>query len=134
MVEIVVILRVEREVQDSDDVHGFQTIVPLSFFSLFADGECGVVETPVFEKLLFAALHFHQDFLAAFVFAIHVEYRPAVTFPSAYVFRVQVGERVDFLPPLQQAVDEADEQILVHLCPEQFLESEIRIGVYIAVW
>ena len=59
VVEVAFVLVVEGEVEDTDDVHGLEAVVPVSPLALFLDGESGVVEAAVLEELLFPALHFY---------------------------------------------------------------------------
>ena len=118
---MVVILRgtvVHDKIKDADDINRLQTVVPFSPFALFADGKRGIIQAAVFEELLFAALHLHQDFFASLRLAIHIEHRPAVCLPRAEMFRIEIGQILDFLTPAEQAIDETDEQFLVHLRPE----------------
>ena len=132
--EVAFVLLVEGEVEDADDIHGLEAVVPVSPLALFLDGKGGVVEASVLEELLFPALHLNQDLLAPLVLAIHVEHGLAVGLADAEVFRVEVRERTHLLFSLEQAVDEADEQVFVHLRSEKLLEPEVRIRVHVAVF
>ena len=59
------------------------------------------------------------------VLAVHVEHGTAVGLARAQVLGIQVGQLLDLLTTVKQAVDEADQKILVHLRPEQLLEAEV---------
>ena len=125
---------VELEIQDANDIDGFQPVVPLSFLSLFADGESGIVKATILEELLFATLHLHQYLFAIFVLAIHVEHCLAVGLARAKVFRVEISQVFHHLLAMEQAVDEADEQVFVDFGAEQFLETEIGVRIDITVF
>ena len=123
------VLRMETEIQDAYRVNALQTIIPVSTGSLFTNGKGRIIKAPVFEKLLLALLHLHQEIFALFVRAIDIKHGTAVVFLRAQVFRVQVGDVADFLTALQQGIQETDKQILVDFRTEQFLEREIRIKI-----
>ena len=134
VVEIVVVRLVEREVEYTDDVDGLQLIIPFAFLSLLSDGEGGVVDASVLEEPLFSPLHFDQEFFSFFILAIDVEYGFPVGFSRPEVFRVEVSQVRDHFFSAKQTVDEADEQVLVHLGAEQFLESEVCVRVDVSVF
>ena len=50
------------------------------------------------------------------------------------MFGVQVGQFLDLLTTVKQAVDEAGQKALVHLRPEQLLEAKVGVGVDVAVF
>ena len=106
---------VEAEVEDADDVHALQLVVPVAAAGLFADGKCGVIQAAVLEELLLAALHLHQELFAELVLAVHVEHGAAVGLARAQVLGVQVRQFLDLLP-------------------EQLLEAEVGVGVDVAVF
>ena len=125
---------VETKIQDADGVHPLQLIVPLATRSLFPDGKGRIINAAVLEELLFALLHLHQENLALVVFAIHVEHGTAVILLCTEVFRIQIIDIQYDLTPLQQGVQETDEQILVHFCPEKLLKCKIRVEIDIPVY
>ena len=49
------------------------------------------------------------------------------------MLRIEVGQVFHHFFSVQEAVDEADEQVLVYFGAEQFLESEVGIGVDVSV-
>ena len=106
MAVLVRVRAVEAEVEDADDVHALQLVVPVAAAGLLTDGESGVVEAAVLEELLLAALHLHQELLTVLVLAVHVEHGAAVGLARAQVLGVQVGQFLDLLTPVKQAVDE----------------------------
>ena len=133
MVIVIAVLVVKREVQYPDDVHRLQPIVPLPLVSLFPNRKRRIIKTAVLEKLLLPALHLHQNLLTLLVLAIHVENRAAVSLARPKMLRVKVSQILDLLLPSQQTVDETLQQVLVHLGPEQLLETEIRVRIHIPV-
>ena len=49
------------------------------------------------------------------------------------MLRIEVGQVFHHFLSVQEAVDEADEQVLVDFGAEQFLESEVGVGVDVSV-
>ena len=132
LVVVVRPLLLEAEVQDADGVDALQLVVPHSLGGLLADGEGGVIDAAVLEELLLALLHLHQEVLPLLVLAIHVEHGTAVVFLRAQTLRVEVGDVPHHFLPVQQRVEEADEQLLVDFRTEQLLESEVGIKVHVS--
>lgn len=133
LVVVGVIFLVKTEVQDADGIDALQAVVPLATGRLLADGEGGVVHATILEELLLTLLHLHQEMLTLLVHAIYVEHRTAVVLLRAQVLRVQVGDLADLLPPVQQGVQEADEQLLVRLRAEQSLEREVGVKIDVSL-
>ena len=123
----------KNEVEDADDIHSLQLIVPFSTGSLLANGEGGIIQTAVLEKLLLTPLHLHQNLLPLLVLTIHVENSPPVILLRAQVFGVQIGHVLDNLLAKQQRIEKTHEQFLVHVCAEQQLESEVGVRINVAV-
>ena len=117
---------------------GFEAFLVGLVFRLVELGDLGGVEElhehAVLEELLLPALHFHQELLPVLVLAVHVEHGAPVGLTRAQVLGVQVGQGTDLLTPVKQAVDEAYQQVLVHLRTEQLLEAEVGVGVDVAVF
>ena len=115
---------------------GFEALLVGLIFRLLGDlgGVEELREHAVLEELLLAALHLHQELLTVLVLAVHVEHGAAVGLARAQVLGIQVGQLLDLLTTVKQAVDEADQKLLVHLRPEQLLEAEVGVGVDVAVF
>ena len=130
--EIGAVVVVDVEVQDTDYVDSLQGVVPVSSFRLFPDGEGSIIQAPVLEKLLFRLLHLYQNLFSLFVFTIHIEHGFPVQFPGTQVFGIQVSQVFHHFLSVEKGVDEAYQQFLVHFCPEQLLESEVGVRVYVS--
>ena len=70
-------------------------------------------------------LHFYNELLAVFAFAIYIKDGSAVGIDISYVLWVQIRYVLHNLFAIKQAVEEANEQILVHCCSENSLETEV---------
>ena len=125
--------RIETKIQDANGVDGLQTIIPIATRCLLAHGERRIVNAAVLEELLLAFLHFHQKILAPLVRAVDIEHGTAVIFLRAQMFRIEIGDVLDFLASLQESVEKTDKQVLVDFCSKKFLEREIRIEIDITV-
>ena len=116
----------------------FEALLVGLVFRLVELGDLGGVEElrehAVLEELLLAALHLHQELLTVLVLAVHVEHGTAVGLARAQMFGVQVGQFLDLLTTVKQAVDEADQKVLVHLRPKQLLEAKVGVRVDVAVF
>ena len=119
----------EGKIEDADEVNSSQLIVPVAFLSLLLNREGRIEETSVFEEILFGLLHFDDEALAIFAYAIEVEYGLTVSFRIAEVFVSGVAEVFDMMFAGQDLVEEIDEYILVGLGAEQFFETEIGEGI-----
>ena len=108
-------------------------VVPRSLGGLLADGGGAVVNAPVLEVFLLCLLHLHNEAAAIDRRAIDIEDGTAVSVAVAEVLAVQVLY-VGYLAllSLKEGIEETDEQVFVHLCTEEFLETEVGIGVYVA--
>jgi len=63
--------------------------------------------------------------------AIDVEHGVAAAVVGSEDLRVDVADVGDGGPfSLEHGVEEADEDVLVGLCAEEFLEPEVRVGVH----
>lgn len=133
MVEVIVVFRVELEIQNTDYINRFQAIVPLPFLTLLVDGKCGVIKATVLEELLLATLHLYQNLLAAFVLTVNIEDGTPVCLRSAQMFRIQVSQVADHFLAAQQAVDKTYQKFLVHLRTEKHLKTEIGIRIDVSV-
>ena len=98
-------------------------VVPL--WCLFSDREGGVEEGAVLEIRLISILHFNDELLAVFALTIYIEDVFAVGIYISYVLRVQIRYVLHNLSAIKQAVEEANEQILVHCCSKNSLEAEV---------
>ena len=130
--EIRIVFVVDVEVQDADHVNSLQRVVPIPPFRLFSDGEGSIIQTPVLEKLLFSLLHLYQNLFSLFILTIHIEHGLPVQFPSTQVLGIQVSQVFHHFLPVEKRVDEANQQFFVHFSPEQLLESEVGVRVYIS--
>ena len=120
----------EHEVEDADRVDILQMIVPRSLGRLLADGRGGVIDAAVLEEGLFRLLHLHDEAASVPGCAIDIEDGAAVATAVAEVFAVEVLDVLNLLlTVVEQGVEETDEQVLVHLRAEKFLEAEVSVGV-----
>ena len=121
---------VQREVEQADRVDVLQSGVPRALRGLLAYGEGGVVDAAVLEIGLLCLLHLHDEAPAVARHAVHVEHCAPVAVAVAQLLAVEVLH-VGYVQVLgcEQRVEEADEQVLVHLCAEQPLETEVGVGV-----
>ena len=119
-----ILVHVEVEQRNSIDMIEFEIPVT-SLGSLFTDWESGVEEGAVLEISLVGILHFHDELLAVFAFAIYVEDGLAVGIYISHVLRIQIRHILHNLSAIKQAVEEANEQILVHCRSEYSLEAEV---------
>ena len=121
------------EVQEADGVDRVQVKIPVTAtLRLFANGKRGIVYSAVFEKLLVDVLHLHDEFLATFVGAVHVEYGTACVGAVTEVLRVEVCNVAHRLLAVEQGVEETYKQFFVELGPEKTFKSEISMWVYVS--
>lgn len=120
---------VHAEVEDANRIDLVEHEVPLSLRRLLLDGVGGIVDASVFEVLLVRLLHFDEEFLSLFVFAIDVEHRLAFGSVVAEVLHVEVGEVFDDLLAVEQGVEETDEQFLVDFRAKQLFEGKVGVEV-----
>ena len=97
----------------------------ITFGCLLTDRKGRIEQSTIFEISLIGILHFYDELLAVFSFAIHVEDSLAVGINITDVLRVQIRNVLNNLSAIEQAVEEANEQILVHCCSKNALEAEI---------
>ena len=93
--------------------------------SLLTDREGGIEQGTILEVCLVCILHFHDKLLAVFSFAIYIKDGSAVGIDISHMLRVQILHVLHNLSAIKQAVEEANEQILVHRCSENSLETEV---------
>jgi len=98
-------------------------LIPLG--CLFSDREGGVEEGAILEIRLVRILHFYNELLAVFAFAIYIKDGSAVGIDISHMLRVQIRYVLHNLSAIKQAVEEANEQILVHCCSKNSLETEV---------
>ena len=117
---------VHVEVEQGYGVDMIELEIPVTpLWCLFTDRERGVEEGAVLEISLVGILHFNDELLAVFSFAIHVEDSTAIGIDIPDVLRVQIRNVLYNLSAIKQAVEEANEQILVHCRSKNSLEAEI---------
>ena len=117
---------VHVEVEQRNSIDMIELEIPVTaLWCLLANRESGVEEGAVLEISLVGILHFNDELLAVFSFAIHVEDGTAVGIDIPDVLRVQIRNVLYNLSAIKQAVEEADEQILVHCRSKNALEAEI---------
>ena len=129
VVHVFGVVLAEAEVEDSDGVDLAQAEVPLAFRSLFLDGESGIVDASVDEVFLFGLLHLDEELFATVVFAIDIEDGLSLGGGCPHVLDVEVVQVGDDLASGEERVEKADEQVFVHLCAEELLESEVCVEV-----
>ena len=134
MVEILRISIVEAEIENTYRIDGLEIIVPaVAAYSLVANRESRIEHAAVFEKLLLGFLHLHKKLLAFFILAIDIEHGLAVKLARTKLFTVEIGKVAYDLLPIEHRIKETDEQVLVDLRAEQFLEREISIKVDVSL-
>ena len=119
----------EGEIQDPHRINILQAIVPLALGSLLTDWISGIVDAAVLEILLLRFLHLHDDAATVRQLTIDIKHSLAVSEALAQMLVVQVGEARNLKLVLKQGVKETDQQILVQLRAEQFLESEVCVRI-----
>ena len=124
----------KHEIQHANGIDIVQMVVPLlAFYSLLADGERGVIDAAIFEVLLLRFLHLNDETAAVARHAVHIEHGATVTIALAKVLGIQVLYIGNLLfLAIEQGIEETDEQVLVHFCTEEFLETEIGIRIDVA--
>ena len=115
MMKVVVFFIAEPEVQYSYNINGLKLVVPFTLKTLLSYRECGVIDAPVLEKLLFAALHLNKDFLATLILAIYIEHGTAVTLRRTQMLGVEILQITNNLSATKQTVDETYQKFLVYL-------------------
>ena len=122
------------EVQKGDGVHVAQLEVPVrTLASLLPDGERGVEQRAVLEELLVGVLHLDDELLAVLTLAIYVEYCLPVGIEVADMLVVHVHHVLHHLCAVEQAVEEAYQEVLVRCSAEYALEAEVRQQAYVSV-
>ena len=105
---------VHVEVEQSNCVDMVEFEVPfVTLRSLLTDREGGIEQGTILEVRLVCILHFHDELLAIFSFAIYVKDGLAVGVDVAHVLRIQILHVLNNLSAIKQAVEETDQQILV---------------------
>ena len=100
---------------------------------MLANGKGGVIESTVFEKILFAFLQFDDEFLTAFVLAIEIEDGLAVDIGVAELFGLQVGQITDLaLLLFVEFIEEIEEQVFVLFYAEGLFEAVIGEQIDVA--
>ena len=79
----------------------------------------------ILEIRLVGILHFNDELLAVFALAIYIKDGSAVGIYISDVLRIQIRYVLHNLFAIKQAVEEANEQILVHRCSKNSLETEV---------
>ncbi len=97
-------------------------IALIRLMRLFSDREGGVVEGAILEIRLVRILHFYNELLAVFAFAIYIKEGSPVGIDISHKLRVQIRYVLYNLSAIKQAVEEANEKILVHRSSKQFSE------------
>ena len=93
--------------------------------SLLTDREGGIEQSTVLEVRLVCILHFNDELLAVFALTIDIEDGFAVGIYISHVLRIQIRHILHNLFAIKQAVEEANEQILVHCRSKNSLEAEV---------
>ena len=124
----------KHKVQHPHGIDIIQMVVPLlTLHRLLTDGEGRVIDATVLEILLLSLLHLNDETAAVARHAVHIEHCAAVTVAFTEILCIQILNIQNLLlPPVEQRIQETDEQILVHLGTEQLLEAEVGVGVDVA--
>ena len=118
------ILHVEVEKRHGIDVVELE--VPVGALNgLLTYGEGGVEERAVLEELLVGVLHLDDEFLAILTLAIDVEDGLTLGIVVADVFGVEVLDVLDHLLAVEEAIEKADEQLLVGSRTKDALEPKV---------
>ena len=133
MVIVVRSIVAELEVEYAYHIDGFQLIIPFALETLLTDWESGVIDAPVLEVLLLAALHLHKYLLATLILAIYIEHGAAVTFRRTQMLGVEIIKVAYHFLAAKQAVDETYQKFLVYFRAEKHLETEVGIRIDISV-
>ena len=115
-------------VEDTDEIDIVEVVVPFPV-GLVEDGKGGVRKGPVHELAVRAFLHLDDEALAVGALAIDVEDGEGVGVDA--VLLVEEGDLGDGLAG-DDGVEELDEQGLVAVCGEEFLETEIGSGAEVS--
>ncbi len=97
----------------------------ISLGCLFANRESRVEKGAILEIRLVRILHFYDELLAVFAFAIYIKDGSAVGIDISDVLWIQILHVLHNLSAIKQAVKEANEQILVYCCSKNSLETEV---------
>jgi hypothetical protein len=98
-------------------------VIPLR--GLLANRESGVEKGAILEIRLVGVLHFYDELLTVFALAIYIKDGSAVGIDISHMLRIQIRHILHNLSAIKQAVEEANEQILVHCCSKNSLETEV---------
>ena len=117
---------VHAEVEQGNGIDMIELEIPLiPLGRLFSDREGGVEEGAILEIRLVRILHFYNELLAVFALTIYIKDGSAVGIDISHMLRVQIRYVLHNLFAIKQAVEEANEQILVHCCSKNSLETEV---------
>ena len=117
---------VHAEVEQGNGIDMIELEIPLiPIGRLFSDREGGVEEGAILEIRLVRILHFYNELLTVFALAIYIKDGSAVSIDISYVLWIQILHVLHNLSAIKQAIKEANEQILVHCCSENSLETEV---------
>ena len=119
----------KHEIENPHGIDPFELEIPVTPLSLFTDGESGIKHTTILEIVLLRLLHFYNESFAGNVFAVHVENGLAVQHAATQLLAVAIGDVTYLLMPLEERVEETDEQFLVHFSAEKLLEAKVGIWV-----
>ena len=109
------------EVEQCNSIDMIELEIPVApLWCLFTNRESGVEEGAVLEIRLVRILHFYNELLTVFALAIYIKDGSAVSIDISYVLWIQIRHVLHNLSAIKQAVEEANEQILVHCCSENF--------------
>lgn len=119
------------EVEDGDEVYGAQLKQPfLTLFVLLANGQAYIEQGAVLEIGRIDLLHLHDETLAVYTGAKDIEDGPPFQGYPWQVLGIAEREFGDPVVGRQQLVQKVDQEIpAAVLFAEEFLETEIRVGV-----
>ena len=119
-----ILVHLEVEQGNSIDIIEFEIpVIPLR--CLLTNRESRIEERSVLEIRLVGVLHFNDELLAVFPFTIHVKDGFAVGIDIPHVLWIQIRNILHNLSAIKQAVEEANQQILIHCRSKNALEAEI---------
>ena len=120
----------QGEVEYGHEIDGVNLVLPLqSFLSLLGNGLAGIVDASVLEVGLCLVLHLYDEVFVVLVLAVEVVYQGSSVDGLRGDFLVEEGEVGNFPFPLQQVVEEVDDERLRDFLSEDALETDVGEGV-----
>ena len=117
------------KVEDTNRIDALEIEVPYTFLPLVLDGESGVKDTPVLEKLLFSLLHLNNKRLTLLILTIDIKDGPAVTIAIAEVLTIEIGKISHYFLTFEKRVEKTNQQIFVERRTKELLKTEVRVRI-----